>query len=85
MAKLAYSVKEAGDLIGVGPDAMRNAIRRGDIAAVHLGGKILVPHRELERLLGIEPDVQPTNLQVVEAVAELLGIDIDTIPVRRAS
>lgn len=66
-ARLALTVREAADALGVGKDAVYKAINRGDLRAVKLGGTMLVPHVELERLLGLEQAPEPV------AVATLLG------------
>ena len=51
--RLALSVREAADLLGVGRDAIYNAINRGDLRAVKFGGTLLVPRVELHRILGL--------------------------------
>jgi excisionase family DNA binding protein len=53
--RLALTVREAAEALGVGRDAVYNAINRGDLRAVKLGGSLLVPRVELDRLLGVEP------------------------------
>lgn len=52
--RLALTVKESAAVLGVGRDAVYNAINRGDLRAVRLGGSLLVPRAELERILGVE-------------------------------
>jgi len=54
--RLALKVKEAADALGVGRDAVYNAINRGEIRAIRFGGTLLVPQAELDRLLGVEPE-----------------------------
>lgn len=52
--RLAFTVREAANLLGVGRDAVYNAINRGDLRAVRFGGTLLVPRPELERILLID-------------------------------
>lgn len=52
--RLALTVRESASVLGVGRDAVYNAINRGDLRAVRLGGSLLVPRAELERILGVE-------------------------------
>ena len=49
--RLAYSVKEASAALGVSEWIVREEIRTGRIASVRLGSRILIPRRELERLV----------------------------------
>lgn len=77
--RLAMGVREAAAAIGVGKDALYKAIRRGEIRTTKLGSKTLVPVQELERLLGIERPEPPSNVQVVQAVMEVLGVDHEAI------
>ncbi len=50
--RLAYSVVEAAKRLGVSADLVRSAIDRGEIAARRVGRRVLIPARELRRLLG---------------------------------
>lgn len=52
MEKLAYSKAEAAKLLGLHENSVSNAIRRGELRAVRLGTRVLIPRGELERLLG---------------------------------
>lgn len=56
--KLAYSKAEAAKLLGLHENSVSNAIRRGELRAVRLGTRVLIPRGELERLLG-EPIKEP--------------------------
>jgi excisionase family DNA binding protein len=51
MARLTESVDEAARMIGVHPLTLRKAIARGEIRAVRVGRRILIPTTEIERLL----------------------------------
>ncbi len=49
--RLAYSVKETAYALGVSEWAVREEVRTGRIDSVRLGSRILIPLRELERLV----------------------------------
>jgi len=50
--RLVYTVEEARALLRIGRGAIYEAIRRGEIPAIRIGRRILVPCAALERLLG---------------------------------
>jgi len=52
MSKLGLSVKEAAQLLGVHPNTLYRAVWRGELKAVKIGTRVIVPKGELERLLG---------------------------------
>lgn len=47
----AFSVSEAAAMLGLHRQTVAAAIRRGEIPAVRLGRKVLVPSAVIERLL----------------------------------
>lgn len=49
--KLALSAKEAAELIGVHENTLRALIARGELRAVRVGRRVLVPRAALEHLL----------------------------------
>lgn len=49
--RIAYKVREAAELIGVSESLMRSLIAKGEIRAVQLEGRWVVPRAELERRL----------------------------------
>ena len=49
--RLTYSVKEAAAALGVSEWMVREELRTGRIDSVRLGSRILIPRRELERLV----------------------------------
>lgn len=49
--RLTYSVPEAARLLGLGRNCGYDAVKRGDIPSVKIGGRILVPKAALDRLL----------------------------------
>lgn len=51
-AKLAYSVDEAADVLGVSPSMIRKLVADNDLVKVpHLGARIVIAHAELERFV----------------------------------
>ena len=55
---LAVDGPAAAELLGIGYTTLRRRIADGTIRAVRLGGRVLVPLTELERLLAGEPMTQ---------------------------
>lgn len=51
MDKLTLTVKETAAKLGISTDAMYDAIKRGDVPSIRVGGRLLVPVARLERLL----------------------------------
>jgi len=51
MARLTRTVVEAAAELGVHHLTLRKAIARGEIRAVRVGRRILIPKTEIERLL----------------------------------
>jgi excisionase family DNA binding protein len=49
---LAYTVKEAAAALGVSTDLVYSAIQRGELRAVKLGNRVLIPADALDELLG---------------------------------
>ncbi len=45
------TVEEAAEVLGIGRNSAYEAIRRGEIPALRLGRRLVVPRRALERLL----------------------------------
>jgi len=52
MNKLGLSVKESAQLLGVHPNTLYRAIWRGELKAVKIGTRLILPKGELERVLG---------------------------------
>ena len=44
-------VEEAAQLLGIGRNQAYEAVRRGDIPSLRIGGRILVPRRRLMALI----------------------------------
>ena len=70
---LAVSIPKAAKLLDCSPATVRRAIDRGEIRAVRLMGKVIVPVVELERHLGIERPT-PSPEALVDAFARLVGL-----------
>ena len=51
MPPLAISVPEAARLLGLSRSTTYQAVKRGDIPSVRIGGRVLVPLRRLEELI----------------------------------
>lgn len=49
--KTAYTVQEAGGLLGVGPAAIRAAIKRGEIRSFRIGSRWRIPASEIIKRL----------------------------------
>jgi len=52
MSKLGLSVKEAAKLLGIHPNTLYRAVWRGEVKALKIGARLILPKGELERLLG---------------------------------
>lgn len=48
-----YSVKEVADMLGVHENTVHRLIARGEIEAVKLGRRILIPKQHINELLGL--------------------------------
>ena len=57
------TVVEAAQLIGVGRSTMYELVRRGEVASIRLGRKVLITRSTLEELLGFNPPT-PAELAV---------------------
>ena len=54
MERLAYSVKEAAELLGIGRTHAYALAKSGDLPTVKLGGRVVVPAEALRRMFGNE-------------------------------
>jgi excisionase family DNA binding protein len=50
--RAAFSVEEVAELLGLHVNTVRRAVWRGDVRAVRIGRRVLIPRAEVERLLG---------------------------------
>ena len=46
-----YSVTDVAHILGVTPSHIWRLCQRGDIASIRLGGRILIPRKEVDRIL----------------------------------
>lgn len=56
-----YRVPEVARILGLGRTATYDAIRRGDLPALRVGGRVLVPRVAIERLLGEDDGERATG------------------------
>jgi len=49
--KLIYTVDECSALLGLHPNSLRAAIKRGDIPHIVVGRRILIPRRKIAQML----------------------------------
>ena len=61
LPKLTYTVTEAAELLGISRTSAYDCVRRGELPALALGRRIVIPRTELERLLGPIPHPDPTG------------------------
>jgi excisionase family DNA binding protein len=59
LAQRVLSVDEAGRVLGVGRSTMYGAIRRGQVPALRIGRRIVVPGAALVRLLETATPLEP--------------------------
>lgn len=59
----ALSVREAASELGVSIWSVYRYARSGDLPAVRLGSKILIPRHQLDRLLNGQPASEPSALE----------------------
>jgi len=57
--KLTYTVQEAAARLGLCKNAMYSAVKRGDVFAVRVGDRLLIPKARLEKLLSGNNGQQP--------------------------
>ena len=55
-ARKVVSVTEAASMLGIGRNLCYEAIRRGEIPAIRIGKRLLVPMVALERLLAMDKE-----------------------------
>lgn len=58
MDKEVFTVPEAGQILGIGRNSAYEAVRRGEIRAVRIGKRLVVPKAEVRRILGESPSGQ---------------------------
>lgn len=56
LAPATIPLKQAGQLLGLGANAVYAAAKRGDLQVIRIGKKYSVPTAPLRRMLGIEDE-----------------------------
>jgi len=69
MERQTYSVEQFGRIIGVSRNSAYQAVERGDVRSVRIGKRILIPRKEIERLLEPMEAPEARNSQVGGAAA----------------
>lgn len=59
--RLAYTVAEAAEALGVNRQFLYRQVRAGAVPSIRLGQRILVPRMELERVLAGQPKEKRTG------------------------
>jgi excisionase family DNA binding protein len=57
LSKATASVNELAKVLGIGRRQAYEAVNRGDIPSIRIGGRILISTRVIQRLLEGQPDV----------------------------
>ena len=76
MKKLTCSVEVAGEILGLGRSAAYQAVRTGEIRAIRIGKRILVPVHALEQLLSTAKPSTPEmqiSAELIQALEQLLS------------
>lgn len=50
-----YSVPEVAVILGIGRSTAYALVKRGDLAALRVGGRVVIARAEIDRLLGEDP------------------------------
>lgn len=59
--KLAYSIQDAADQLGIGTSMLRQMIANSEIVARYIGSKPVVAHDELQAFLASRPTERTTK------------------------
>lgn len=63
--RMALTIKEAAEAMGISAGHVRNRIKRGDLRTVKIGRRVLITTEALKLWLegcGVKPDNNPVNL-----------------------
>ena len=75
--RLTFTVHEVAGMLGVSSRLIYEEIQRGNIAAIMIGKRRVIPKAEVERLVGsLEPSTRSTRESDVE-VARLLRLVVE--------
>lgn len=61
--RLAFSVEEAADLLGIARGTAYDAVRRGSIPSIKIGKRILIPREALVDMLNVAGKELPKELE----------------------
>ena len=53
--KLAYTIREAAELLTVSPSMVRKMLKTGDLLSVRIGTRHVVTHKAIMERLGLPP------------------------------
>ncbi len=59
--RATVTVPEAGKLLGIGKSVAYTSVKRGDIPALRIGNRLLVPASALLEMLGIHEDTNSSS------------------------
>jgi excisionase family DNA binding protein len=62
MERRTFTVEEAGAILGIGRNAAYEAVKTGQVPAIRIGKRLLVPRTELDKLLS-----RPSNTELDHA------------------
>jgi len=65
---LTFTVEEAAEMLGISRTFAYEAVRRGELPAIRIGRRLLVPRAALARLLA--PDAPPRANVVLSSVIQ---------------
>jgi excisionase family DNA binding protein len=63
MDRWTVTVEEAAQMLGISRSPAYECVRRGELRALRLGRRLVVPRAALEELLGGPPAALPTSTQ----------------------
>lgn len=55
MDRWTVTVEEAAQMLGISRSSAYECVHRGELRALRLGRRLVVPRAELEELLGVQP------------------------------
>ena len=70
MGNLAMNVSAAADALGVSTTAIRRWVKSGELPSVRLGGRVLITHEALRKLLKLDPDLVDSETPSGQASSE---------------
>ena len=62
--RITMTVEQAAGMIGLGRNAAYEAVRRGDIPSVRIGGRIFVPVASFRKMFGLDVVKNETGTEV---------------------